>query len=293
MAEQGGSHMRWWVILGVVATIISAATSNAAAALLHYEGTLTFELGTLPPIHAVGRGVATVNNSGTLGHLDNMRLKASRMGIGNANVFVPVTDAAAAPIVGILITASLGTGTLGPISGNVNSSVNPLTSPVLPIRGLAKVCLFSTSCGTALPLLLTQHTGATGTKGAGIGGILTIGGTSPIRISIEAAPWTLKTKTSIDQITTPVGGTIKKYVNRTEKGFAHGPSTSTTSTALPSGTVQLITPMQVVTNLTNGSNQKISFWAHVDPHFIPEPRMLPLFGSGIAGLLLLGRRRMR
>ena len=84
------------------------------------------------------------------------------------------------------------------------------------------MCLFSTACGTNLPLLLTQHTGATGTKGAGIGGILTIGGTSPIRISIEAAPWTLKTKTSIDQITTPVGGTVKKFVNRTEKGFVHG-----------------------------------------------------------------------
>jgi len=283
--------MRWWVILDVVATIISAATSNAAAALLHYEGTLTFELGTLPPIHAVGRGVATVNNSGTLGHLDNMRLKASRMGIGIQGAFVPVTDAAAAPIVGILVTASLGTGTLGPISGAAQSSA--LTQNILPIRGLARVCLFSTSCGTALPLLLTQHTGATGTKGVGIGGILTIGGTSPIRISIEAAPWTIKTRTLIDQITTPVGGTVKKYVNRTMKGFAHGPSSNTTSTASVSGVVQLITPMQVVTNLTNGSNQKISFWAHVDPHFIPEPRMLPLFGSGIAGLLLLGRRRMR
>jgi hypothetical protein len=285
--------MRKLGMLLAVAMLAVGVSGTANAALLNYSGTLVLELGTLPSIPAIGAGVATVNNSGALGHLDNMRLKASRMGIGNKNVFVPVTDAAAAPIVGILITASLGTGTLGPISGNANSSVEPLSQAILPIRGLAKVCLFSTSCGTALPLLLTQHTGATGTKGAGIGGILTIGGTSPIRISIEAAPWTIKTKTSIDQITTPVGGTVKKYVNRTQKGFAHGPSTTTTSTALPSGTVQLITPMQVVTNLTNGSNQKIALFGFLNIHFIPEPGMLLLLGSGVAGLVLLGRHRMR
>jgi hypothetical protein len=287
--------MRCSVILGVVATIVFGATSPANAALMHYHGTMVLELGTLPEIRAVGRGVATVNNSGTAGHLDNIRLKASRMGIGTAGVFVPVTDAAAAPIVGILVTASLGTGTLGPISGGVQSSA--LTQNVLPVRGLAKVCLFSTACGTALPLLLTQHTGATGTKGVGIGGILTIGGTSPIRISIEAAPWTIKTRTSIDQITTPVGGTVKKYVNRTMKGFAHGPNSNTTSTATVSGVVQLITPMQVVTNLTNGSNQKISLFSWIYIHCIfpvpvPEPGMLTLLGSGIAGLLVLGRQRM-
>lgn len=285
--------MRKLGILLAVAMLAFGGSSTASAAVLHYNGTLNLELGTLPSIPATGRGVATVNNSGALGHLGDLRLKNSRGGLGNKGVFVPVTDAAAAPIVGIIITATLGTGTLGPISGNAQSSVEPLSKQVLPIAGLARVCLFSTACGTNLPLLLTQHTGATGTKGAGIGGILTIGGTSPIRISIEAAPWTLKTKTSIDQITTPVGGTVKKYVNRTEKGFAHGPSTNTTSTANPSGVVQAITPMQVVTNLTNGSNQKIALFGFLTIHFVPEPGMLLLLGSGVAGLVLLGRHRMR
>jgi len=288
--------MRKLGMLLAVAMLAFGVTGTANAALLHYHGTLLLELGTLPSIPAIGKGVATVNASGSLGHLDNIRLKGTRMGIGNANVFVPVTDAAAAPIVGILITANLGTGTLGPISGNVLSTVPALTSGTLPIAGLARVCLFDTACGTALSLLLTQHTGATGTKGVGIGGIVTIGGTSPIRISIEAAPWTLKTKTSIDQITTPVGGgkgAIKKYVNRTEQGFAHGPLSNTTSTATPSGVVQAITPMQVVTNLQSGTNLKIALFGFLTIHFIPEPGMLLLLGSGVAGLVLLGRHRMR
>jgi hypothetical protein len=284
--------MRKLLMLGAAAVLAFGVAGTSSAAPLKYEGTLVLELGTLPAIPATGAGVATVNDSGGLGHLNHLRLKASRGGISTPSAMAPVTDTAAAPIVSIRVNAELGVGTLGPISGGVQSA-SVLTLGRLPVAGLAKVCLFSTACGTFLPLELTQHTGATGSKGVGIGGIITIGGTSPIRISIEAAPWTIKTKTSIDQITTPVGGTVKKYINRTAMGFAHGPSSNTSSTANPSGVVQLITPMQVVTNLQNGSNLKIALFGFLTVHFIPEPGMLMLLGSGVAGLILLGRSRMR
>jgi len=286
--------MRKLVMLSAAAMLAFGVTGTANAAPLNWNGTLILELGTLPAIPATGGGVATVNDSGALGHLHYLRLKGSRGGIQSTDVMAPVTDAAAAPIVSIRVTAELGSGTLGNISGGVQSQ--PLTKNILPINGLAKVCLFSTACGTFLPLALTQHTTGTGTKGVGIGGILTIGGTSPIRISIEAAPWTVKTKTSIDQITTPAGPIppgIKKFVTRMARGFAHGPSSNTSSTAQPSGVVQLITPMQVVTNLTNGSNEKIALFGFLTVHFVPEPGMLLLLGSGVAGLVLLGRHRMR
>ena len=74
-------------------------------------------------------------------------------------------------------------------------------------------------------------------------------------------------------------------------GFAHGPS-STSNTAQPSGVVQLITPMQVRTNLPNGSNAKIALFGYLNVHFIPEPGMLLLIGSALP-LGLLGRHRMR
>jgi hypothetical protein len=44
----------------------------------------------------------------------------------------------------------------------------------------------------------------------------------------------------------------------TRMGFAHGSVSGTTSTAQPSGVLQLVTPSQVRTNLALGSNAKLS-----------------------------------
>jgi hypothetical protein len=223
--------------------------------------------------------------------LGDVRIAGSR-GNGVTTAMVAITDpnVAANGIASIRISAELGTGTLGPISGGVQSTTT-LTKKKLPIRGLSKVCLLSTACGLFLPLQLTQSNGA---KGVGIGGLLTIGGGTLINISIEAAPWTVKTFTKVDQITTPM--TIngqKKFINASAAGFAHDPSSGTTSTAQPSGVVQLISPMQIRTNLAAGSSVKLSLFSFLQLHFVPEPGMLLLLGSGVAGLVLLGRHRMR
>jgi hypothetical protein len=271
---------------------------SAHAAPLNFDGTLFSQTSTtLPVLSNTFGGVATLNSSsgGIPAHLNTLRLAGSR-GAGGTTQMVAITDpvVAANGIASLRITAQLGTGTFAPISGGA-ASTTVLIKNVLPIRGLSKVCLLSTTCTNFLPLQLTQHTVGSGVKGVGIGGLITIGGgTNPIRISIEAAPWTIKTGTSIDEITTPMTTMgIKKFINATGMGFAHDPSSGTTSTAQPSGVVQLITPMQVVTNLTSGSNSKIALFGTLTIHFIPEPGMLLLLGSGVAGLVLLGRHRMK
>jgi len=289
--------MRKLVMLGAVVMLAFGAVGTASAALLNWDGTLILELGELPALGNTGGGVATVNNSagGIPAHLQTLQLKGSRGAVAGT-AMVPITDpsVSANGIASVRVQATMQTGTFAPISGGA-ASTTVLTKNVLPVNGLAKVCLLSTTCTNFLPLLLTQHTVMSGIKGLGIGGLLTIGGgTNPIRISIEAAPWTIKTGTSIDEITTPptpMG--VKIFVNRTAMGFAHDPSSATTSTAQPSGVVQLITPMQVVTNLTSGSNSKIALFGFLTVHFIPEPGMLLLLGSGVAGLVLLGRHRMK
>jgi hypothetical protein len=132
----------------------------------------------------------------------------------------------------------------------------------------------------------------TGTKGVGVGGLITAGGYGGIRISLQAAPWTIKTATVIDQIT-PTGGPPRIFETWYAKGWAHAPVSTTTSTAQPSGMIQLVTPNQAVTNLPLGSSDKMGSFLIVMIHFIPEPGLLLLLGSGVAGLAFLGRRRMR
>jgi len=185
-----------------------AGGSPAGARLLNFESTVSTAIGTeLPALNNTLGGVATVNNSaGPIpAHLGVLQLAPSRAD-GQTSAMVAITDpvVAANGIASIRINSQLGTGTFSPISGGA-ASTSVLTQNVMPIRGLSKVCLLSTQCTNFLPLELTQHAATSAIKGVGIGGLLTIGaGTNPIRISIEAAPWTIKSATKIDQITTPM-----------------------------------------------------------------------------------------
>ncbi|TFG92073.1 MAG: hypothetical protein E4H11_09925 [Myxococcales bacterium] len=313
--------MRRVFVVALALVLVAGLAGSSAAARLNWEGTLTSTTGELPPLHLTGGGVATVNgSSGTVpAHLETLRLEASRGGIeGTDTNIITDPEVAGNGIAAIILMGQGGTGTLGPISGALGSQ-SALTQRVLPARGLSKICLLSTLCTDFLPLLLTQPTtnGAryqvntatpnqltpnalqgkrlgvpgTGVKGVGIGGLITVGGDSPIRISLEAAPWTVKTATAIDQTDDNTG--VAAFHDVTRMGFAHGPASGTTSTAQPSGVLQLVTPSQVRTNLALGSNVKISVLTELLIHFIPEPGLMLLLGSGVVGLALIGRSRMK
>ena len=307
--------------LATALAVVLAVASPALARPLNWEGTLTSKIADLPDLVASGGGVATVNGSSGIlpAHLGDIRLAGSRGHVtGTDTVIITDPETAGNGIAAVIINFEPGTGTIGPISGAVGST-SPLTKRAMPIGGVAKVCLLSTVCTDFLPLLLTQPTtnGAryqvntatpnqltpnalqgkrlgvpgTGVKGVGIGGLVTVGGDSPIRISVEAAPWTVKTATAIDQ-TSDLTGTAA-FHNVTRMGFAHGPASATTSTAQPSGVLQIVTPSQIRTNLSLGSNVKLSTLTELLIHFIPEPGLLLLLGSGVVGLAVLGRSRMK
>jgi hypothetical protein len=187
------------------------------------------------------------------------------------------------------------TGTWAGISGGAASTSTGEVG-TMGQSGLVKICLLSTACTQFLPMIFNQPTTVngvpgTGRKGVGIGGLITAGGYGGIRISLQAVPWTIKTATVIDQIT-PIAGPPRIMSTWVAKGWAHAPASTTTSTAQISGAVQLVTPNQVVTNLPLGSSDKMGSFVITVIHFIPEPGLLLLIGSGVAGLAFLGRRRM-
>jgi hypothetical protein len=290
---------KWLALLSGVVSMLGLAGS-ASAAPLNWEGTFTAILSDLGEVANSGGGVATVNDSAGVipAHLQTLRLKGSRGGvIATETILITDPDTINNGIHAVVVEASLGTGTFAPISGGA-ASTSVLTRDSYPVRGQARVCLVTTDCSSQLLLPLTVPTltinGALGggVDGVGVGGLLTAGADSNIKISLQAAPWTIKTAVVSDQITT-INEVNQSTPNLTAKGFAHDPNSSTTSTAQPSGVVQLVTPAQVKTNLPLGSSKTLGILATLRVHFIPEPGLLLLIGSGVMGLAIMGRKRMR
>ena len=138
---------------GLLALALAACVSSApvaSASPLNWEGTLSIEVLGLAPLAVTGGGVATVDGPGDGAWLQTLRLAASRGGI-EGTAMLPITDAGQAPIV-------VGARDREPRNRELRADLGrnrrraPLTRGVLPLRGLAKLCLFSTSCGTFLPL---------------------------------------------------------------------------------------------------------------------------------------------
>src|SRR5262245_4462522 len=159
--------MRKLVMLSAVAMLAFGVVGTANAKPLNWEGSLLLELGELPSLGNSGGGVATLNSSaGAIpSHLQTLQLKGSRGGIkGTAMVAITDPTVSANGIASVRVQATLQTGTFAPISGGAASNT-VLTANVLPVNGLAKVCLLSTQCTNFLPLLLTQHIATSMVKG--------------------------------------------------------------------------------------------------------------------------------
>lgn len=258
------------------ALLLALTAGTASAKTLDWHGTLDIDLGALPTLRMQGSGVATVNGTTGQNHLNTLRLAGGITGAGTISVTDPETTGT---IPSIRISATLGTGTLSGISGG-----GALSQPKLPIGGFTRVCLFVPGCANNLPLNNTTNAGNTG---LGVGGLLTLGGLGAIRISIVNQPWTLGTVSGINQ--TVSGG----FITLSEAGFIHGPASTNSSTATGSGVVQLIAPQQVSTAGIAGNSSELTLFAALTIHFIPEPGLLLLIGSGVVGLGLLGRSRMK
>jgi hypothetical protein len=225
-----------------------------------------------------GTGVVTLNASSGAGHLQTLRLAPTDPADAEP---APVTDPeTTGTVVSNRVDDGQGRGgTFFPISGT-----GPLTQNTLALAGVARVCLAFVGCSTSLPLILTINNGATG---VGVGGLITVGGAGPVRVSLINSPWQIGTATRL--VSTANGVVITRMFG----GFIHGPASNTSSTAKTSGVIQLVTPIQVLVKGIGGNTKKLSLFTTITLHFVPEPGLMLLLGSGVVGLALLGRSRMR
>ncbi len=260
MRNSWNPRLRKLAPMATAALVLASGPSIARAATLQWQGTLFVSLFTSQAVAGVGTGVATVNGSGGLGHLNTLRLAG---GITTATV-VPLTDPSS-PLTLITAVATLGTGTLartgpgGPLAPG---------SRTLAVGGAATVCVFGCFFTGNIPLTVA------GTRGVGLGGG-SISGSGVINLNLQGNPWTLG-------IASTASGTT------TVAGFAHGPASLSSSTADDGGVVQFVTPSTVVTDVG-----PTPVFTALRLRFVPEPGMLLLLGVGTAGLAAIGRKRGR
>jgi hypothetical protein len=244
--------------------LFASAATISSAGILEWEGTLRVEMLGVAEVIVTGTGVATVNGSSGTGHMQALGLAG---GIADT-VVIPLTDPLTPTFTNLTVTAALGTGTLAS-----NFASGPLTQNTLPVPGNAKICVLflGVPCGLRIDVPLTTNQ----TAGVGIGGTVTA---PTLSVQLRGGPWTVATAS----VTT-------NAATYTTSGFVHGPVSGTSSTALPGGVVQLVTPAYITSSL----GAEFAVFTELTLLFVPEPDRLMLLGPGLALLLLLGHRRMR
>lgn len=232
-------------LFGLLAAAAVMVAGQAQAAPTAWTGSLAVGIGTLPPIAALGSGVANYSGGSTF------TLAAGEFA---TVVTIPVTDPGAFPIAGIKATVSNNAGSFAGGSG------------IMGVAGTANVCLFA-GCGAPPPANVNVPFTVAGTRGVGIGGgPILVGGY--VSVTVQGAPWTVGTAT----IMTSMGGTV------TQMGYVAG------------NNVQLVTPIVINTNI--GASATLPAFGILNLTFVPEPGTLLLLASGVAGLAVLGRKRL-
>jgi hypothetical protein len=277
--------MRRLLCLIAVAALVVGSASTTQAKIVEWSGTLVVDI-SFGALVTGGTGVATTNSTAGLNdHVNTVHFGPNNI-VGSTTF--PITDPEQATLISIQ-----GSNVTLPSTGNLGAQPGTTISPSkMALGGFFRVCILFPGCGSYLPFPIAFPTaGPPFTRGLGIGGTATVNtfsGGPGLKISFAFNPWTLGVKQITDVSTTTgvTNGTV------TLQGFKHGPASNTSSTAAESGVIQWLTPARVITT-EDPPDEKVAVFGVLTIHFIPEPGMLLLLASGVGGLVLLGRSRMR
>jgi hypothetical protein len=282
------------VLLGALALFV-AGQASAMVMQTWTRASLQFTNLGRAEASATATGIATIHTSSSASsHLSTITAAGPSPFLPDLslNTTISVTDPTAAPITSVILTSIRGRpdlqgGILGNISGAIANSNLGILPNTIPSTGGVTICLLVAGIPCAGQLSLVVGATSAGAQiGGGVGGILTIGGLGAIRVSVLGAPYTVKTLSAVNRTE---NGSFDLF---SEHGFAHGPASLTSSTAATSGVLQVVTANHT-TVIGPGDGDISGNISRILTHFVPEPGLLLLFGSGAVGTALLGRKRIR
>lgn len=267
--------MRRMILLGS-AFLSCASPSTVRAELMAWDGTLSITLVGSPPLSVEVGGVAVTLDTGNGVTLRTLRPLGTSG--GTATFLVTDPEAIGSQLFAIQLQVDeVGFATLSPFNPPAPSTQLQLDRAALPLRGILRFCFLSSSCGTGLDVPLSIGQGA---GGVGVGGVLT-GSFAGENVSIEAAPWTVRTAS----LTAHTGSGA--LVTLVTQGSLHGAHSFTGTTAITGGELSLVTPLR----LHASGGPPTPAFARLSMRFVPEPGLLLLLAAGVSGLW--GLRKLR
>jgi hypothetical protein len=215
--------------------------------------TFSFQLGALPAASFPGVGATGTATSDTSATLD-----AGNAFAGAFTTLIPTTAAPPLTAIQVIITANDAGAFTGATPGQVGGN--------MAVKGVSNVYGIGGFPGGGKPLLgVPLSVGTPNTTTLSGGGVA---------ITAIAAGWSVGTVT--------VTGTGD---NGTGVATAMGSNGLTPNGA---GNLVLVTPVKVITNIAG----TLAAFGVLSLTYVPEPGTLLLLGMGVAGLAVLGRRRM-